>query len=156
MARYSLNNRLAGTQQANSASFKTQLVLSAATATLLRGSLIDLSVGADSAPNATDTQIVYDVSRSTTIGTGGTAVTPVPLDNTSSAAGTVGTANLTGEPTITATSSLYAIALNQRSSLRVFFDQGLRWPATNLNGLAIRSLSPVYAGNTLVAAIFDE
>jgi hypothetical protein len=155
MARYSANNRLAGTQQANAATFKTQLNLSAATATLLRGSLIDLSVGADSAPNATDTQIVYDVSRSTTVGTG-TAVTPVPIDNTSGAAGTVGTANQTAEPTITATSSLYAIALNQRSSLRVFFDQGLRWPATNLNGLAIRSLSPVYAGNTLVAAIFDE
>lgn len=153
MPRYSANNRIGGTQQANTTTFKTQLSLTGSTGG--RGSLVDLSVGADSVPNATDCQIVYDVSRCTAIGTG-TAITPNPVDNVSGAATSVATGNHTAEPTVTAASSLYSVALNQRSSLRVFFDQGLRWPATAGAGLAIRSLSPVYGGNTLVTAIFDE
>lgn len=152
--RYSTNNRLAGSQQAMTTTFKTLVELTAATATLTRGALMDLSFGADGAPNATDCQIVYDLSRATTIGTG-TAATPLPLDNTSGAAGSVGTVNHTAEPTITAASSLYMIPLNQRASLRVFFDQGIRWPATNLNGLAFRALSPTYTGN-VGATLFHE
>jgi hypothetical protein len=155
MARYSANNRMGGTQAALTTGFTSQLTLTAATATLCRGSLVDLSVGADSAPNATDCQIVYDISRCTAVGTG-TAVTAVPIDQVSGAAGSVATVNHTGQPTVTAASSLYSVALNQRSSLRVFFDQGLRWPATNAAGLAIRSLSPVYNGFVLVTTIFDE
>ncbi len=155
MGRYSVNNRLAGTQQANTTTFKSQISTAAATATLCRGSAIDVSFGADGAPNATDCQIVYDISRLTTAGTA-TALTPLALDNALGAAGTVAQGNFTVEPTITGTSSMYMIALNQRASLRVFFDQGLRWPATNLNGLVFRSLSPTYTGNTSYTVMFDE
>lgn len=155
MARYSVNNRLAGTQQANSTTFKSQLSIAATTANLVRGALVDMVMGADSAPNATDTQIVYDISRVTADGTS-TAITPNPVDQASGAAATTCKGNFTAEGTVTAASSLYAIPLNQRSSLRVFFDQGLRWPATAANGLVARSLSPIYAGNTLITLVFDE
>jgi hypothetical protein len=116
---------------------------------------MDIDFGPDGAPNATDCAIVYDISRLTSAGTA-TAVVPVPIDNTTSAAGTVGQANFTAEPTVTAASSLYMIALNQRASLRVFFDQGLRWPATNLNGLVFRALSPTYTGNVATTMFHDE
>ena len=155
MARYSSNNRMGGTQQALTTTFKSQVSLAAATATLMRGSVMDIDFGPDGAPNATDCQIVYDISRLTSAGTA-TSITPVPIDNTSSAAGTVAQANFTAEPTVTAASSLYMIALNQRASLRVFFDQGLRWPATNLNGLVFRALSPTYTGNVSATMFHDE
>jgi hypothetical protein len=155
MARYSVNNRLAGTQQANTTTFKSQVSLTAATATLCRGAIMDWTVGADGAPNATDCQIVYDISRQTTLGTG-TNATPNPIDNAVGVANTVGTVNYTVEPTVTSASSLHSVALNQRATLREYFDQGLRWPATNVNGLVARSLSPTYAANTLVTILFDE
>ena len=158
MGRYHGNNRMGGTQQATGSSFSTNLptlAVAAATATLCRGSIIDISFGPDGAPNNTDCQVVYDLSRITTAGTA-TAITPNPLDNALGAAGTVMSSNFTVIPTITSASSLYMIALNQRASLRVFFDQGLRWPATNLAGICMRALSPTYTGNTSAAMTFDE
>ena len=161
MGRYSVNNRFAGTQQATSTSYKSQISVAAATATLCRGSLVDVSFGADGAPNSTDAQVVYDLSRLTTAGTA-TAITPQPVDNALGAANTVAQACFTGEPTVTggtgtqSTSSLYMIALNQRASLRVFFDQGLRWPAVNFNGIVGRALASVYTGNISFQMTFDE
>lgn len=150
MARYSTNNRLAGTQQAISTTFKSQVHL-----VTVRGSLMDMSFGADGAPNATDCQIVYDVSRITGVGTA-TAMTPLALDNTSAAAGVVAAGNHTAEPTVTATSSMYMVPLNQRASLRVFLDQGIKWPSTSVNGVVFRALSPTYAANVGVTLTHDE
>lgn len=147
---YTTNNRMGGVQQAMSTAFKTAVALTAATATLKRGKLTDLTVGADGAPNATDCQIVWDVSRQTGAGTS-TAATPTPLDSADVAAGTVGAINFTAEGTITAGTSLLAMALNQRASQRWAAVPGseLVWPATNLAGLAVRALSPTYTGNFL-------
>ncbi|PWT78223.1 MAG: hypothetical protein C5B60_01545 [Chloroflexi bacterium] len=155
MARFTVNNRMVGTQQPNTTTFKSQVVLTAAATPLGRGSLVDVSLGPDGAPNATDCQIVYDLSRCTTAGTG-TAATPNPLDNQVGAAVSAATVNCTAEPTVAAAANLYTVALNQRSSLRVFFDQGMRWPSTANAGIAARSLSPTYAANTLINTIFDE
>jgi len=153
MPGYTTNNRMAGAQQAMGSSFKTALSLTAATATLKRGKLTDLTVGADGAPNATDCQIVWDVSRQTAAGTS-TAATPTPLDPADTAAGTVGAVNYTAEGTITGGSSLLMMALNQRASQRWAAVPGseLVWPATNLAGLAVRALSPTYTGNFLAHA----
>lgn len=156
MALYSTNNRQAGTQQVMSAAFKTQLALSAATATLRRAWMYEWEVGADGAPNAVDCAIVWDFSRSSTLGTG-TGATPSPLDTADPAAGSVSTVNMTVEPTIGV--SLMSVALNQRNSQRwIARDEksALIVPATNLAGIAARALSPTYASTGVVTAMFAE
>ena len=148
IATFYTDNRLAGTQQAIAAAYKTLVALTAATATLNRGQLKDLFVGPDGTPAGTDGSIVYDVSRQTAAGTS-TAATPNPNDPAASVTRAVGAVNFTAEGTITAASSLWGMALNQRASQRWVADPGaeLVWPATNLAGLALRALSPVYTGN---------
>lgn len=160
MALYSINNRLAGTQQALTTTFKTQMSLTAATgaATLKRGWIYEWEVGADGAPNATDCAIVYDWSRQTAAGTS-TSATPNPLDSADTAAGLVCTVNFTAEGTITAASSLMSVALNQRNSQRwIARDEksALIIPATNLAGIAARALSPTYAATVVVTEMFAE
>lgn len=158
MALYSANNRLAGTQQALTTTFKTQMSLTAATATLRRAWIYEWEVGADGAPNATDCAIVYDWSRQTAAGTS-TSATPNPLDSADTAAGTVATVNFTAEGTITAASSLMSVALNQRNSQRwIARDEksALIIPATNAAGIAARALSPTYASTVVVTEMFAE
>lgn len=152
MPLYSTNNRLAGAQQNLTTTFKTIVVVKAATATLKRGKLMELAFGADGAPNATDCQIVYDVSRQTADATA-TAATPNPKDPADTASGSVAQVNATAEGTITAASSLFSKALNQRAS-QIWYAKdeanALIWPATNLAGLAARALSPTYAAPVLI------
>lgn len=157
MARYSTNNRLAGTQQSLTTTFKTQLSLTAATATLCRGQIVELAYGADGAPNATDCQIVYDVSAQTAAGTS-TSATPNKDNPADVASRTVASVNFTAEGTITAASSVWTRVLNQRASQQWYANPGseLIWPATNLSGLAFRALSPTYASNVLVEAKHDD
>lgn len=158
MALYNVNNRMAGTQQAMTTTFKTVVGLNAATATLKRGRVWELNFGADGAPNATDCQIVYDVSRMTAAGTG-TAATPTPDNPADVASGIVATVNYTAEPTVTAASSLFSIALNQRASQcwrAMSADQCLVIPATNLAGLVLRALSPTYAANVLGHTVHED
>lgn len=156
MAQFSTHNRQGGAQQNLTTTFKTLMQLSAATAALRRGWLYEWEVGADGAPNASDCAIVWDFSRSSTIGTG-TGVTPSPLDAADPAAGTVSTINHTVEPTIGV--SLMSVALNQRNSQRwVARDDksALIIPATNLAGISARALSPVYTSTGVVTAMFAE
>jgi hypothetical protein len=155
MAVYSSSNSLAGTQQATTSTYKTQLALTAATATLTRGLIQEIDVGTPGTP--ADNYLEYDISRQTAAGTS-TAVTPVPLDTTSRAAGTVGSANFTAEGTITATSSVFYLALNQRASYRWVAAPGseLVIPAVNLAGLAIRARSAAYTGTVGAMALHIE
>lgn len=160
MALYAVNNRLTGAQQALTTTFKTQLALTAATgaATLKRGWIFEWEVGADGVPNAVDCAIIYDWSRQTAAGTS-TAATPNPLDPADTAAGLVASVNFTAEGTITAASSLMAVALNQRNSQRwIARDEksAMIIPAVNLAGIACRALSSVYTGNALVNQHFAE
>ena len=76
MARYHVDNRMAGSQQAVSTTYKTALAVTAATATLCRGRAVSFKIGPDGAPNATDCQIIYTVERQTAAGTS-SAATPV-------------------------------------------------------------------------------
>lgn len=145
MAKFMANNRLGGTQQAISSSFKSLLTLSAATASLRRAWVNDVIFGTDGTP--TDFACVADVSRITALGTA-TAVTPTLVDPADTAVGTVCQANSTVEPTVTAASSLLSYPLNVRQTYRWFAQPGseLVIPATNLAGLALRMLSPGYTG----------
>jgi hypothetical protein len=157
MAKYHINNRLAGTQQALTTTHKTLTHLHAATATLRRHAISEIMVGADSVPNATDCPITWDASRTTAAGTG-TAATPTQADNADAASDAVGTVNYTAEPTYTAASSAWSIALNQRASQRWVAKDGeeLIIPATNLAGIGVRALSPNYTGFGLASFGFND
>ena len=155
MSNFSASNTLAGTQQATAAAYKTGVALTAATATLTSARVYDLLFGTSGTP--ADNYMEYDVSRQTAAGTS-TAITPVALDGSQRAAGTVGAANFTAEGTITAASSQFYLAVNQRASFRWVAAPGseLVIPATNLAGYAIRFRSAAYTGTTTVQAYFLE
>ena len=164
MALYTTNNKLNATpSQTNLATTYTaaghSLSLTAATATLRRAFIYEFDVGADGTPNATDCAISWDISRQTTLGTG-VSMTINPLDPTDAATGSVATGNYTIIPIITATSSVWQLAANQRASYRWVVNPGgpgeLVVPATNVAGLVIRALSATYASTVMTAMNFRE
>src|SRR3954469_15393751 len=116
MANFSVNNGLGGTLQAITSTYKTLLSATAQTTSLKRGKLYDFTFGTIGTP--ADQSYEWDISRQTAASTGGTTVTPLALDPADAAAFTVGTANPTGEGTITATSSVFYLGTNQRASYR--------------------------------------
>jgi hypothetical protein len=154
MANYGTNNRLAGTQQNLATTYKSIVSLTSITgAGLCRGQIYEIEMGADGVPNASDCQISYDVSRQTANDGTKTSATPNALDPADPATRMVGNVNYSGEPTITAASSVFNIALNQRSSYKwaaLFPGAELRWPATTVNGLVARALSPIYAAPVMM------
>jgi hypothetical protein len=152
MAVYHTNSDLAGTPQAMTTTYKTLVTLTAATATLTSGKIIDVMFGTSGTP--ADNYLEYDISRQTAAGTI-TAATPTALDPTTRACGTVAGANATAEGTVTAASSVFNIAVNQRASYRWVAVPGseLIIPNVNLSGFAVRAKSAAYTG-TAVAAVY--
>src|SRR5262245_16013417 len=100
MAKYALSNGSAGTQQANTTTYKTQWDLTAATGatTLRRAWIYDVVFGADGTP--ADNEVSYVINRQTTTGTR-TSATPAPIDAADAAALITAGVNTTIEPTIT-------------------------------------------------------
>jgi hypothetical protein len=149
MANYSASNGLAGTLQAITSTYKSLLSLTAAASgTIRRGKLYDVTFGTLGTP--ADQTYEFDISATTAVGTA-TAVTPVPLDAADAAFSGVGAANMTAEPTVTATSSKFYLGINQRASYRWVAAPGseLVYPATASNGLVIRTRSA--SGGTATA-----
>lgn len=156
MARYHLDNRMTGTQQNLTSTYKTALSVVGVTATLCRGRAVAIQVGADGAPNATDCQIVYTVQRQTSTGSGITA-TPNPIVPGDVASRSQAMCNYTAEGTYTL--PIWTRALNQRASMQWAAqdtDAMLLWPATNLAGLACVALSPTYAAPVLVGLEYED
>ena len=151
MARYNINNQLGGAGQAIAATYKTIVAATAATATLTSAKIYEIGIGQDGTLNATDCQVVWDLSRQTAAATG-TAAVPVALDGSSRAAGTVGTVNATAEGTITAASAVWDRTINQRGVWQwMAADEGACFiiPATNLAGFALRAKSATYVSTTI-------
>lgn len=157
MANYSLNNDLAGTKQALTSTYKTILAVTAATATLCQSAVYDVMIGTNGTP--ADNFLEWDISRQTAAGTS-TPGTPVPLQSPTAvrAAGTAGSLNFTAEGTISATSSVFYIGINQRASYRWVASPGseLIVPAVNLSGLALRVKSAAYTGTATGQVLFAE
>lgn len=153
MANYEVNNAQGGTAQAVSSSYKTLVQVSAATATLTNAKIYDVMFGTLGTP--ADQSYQFDMSRSTTITTGTTAA-PIPLDPSARAAGSVGTVNFTAEPTVTATSSLFNLGVNQRASYRWVAAPGseLVVPAINVNGIVLRVQSISGGTATATGSVF--
>lgn len=82
------------------------------------------------------------VGRITAIGSGGTTITPDPIDNQEIAANSVITRDtVTSEPTYTAAKSAFDLFQNQRSPRiwQTIPEYGLKCPATAANGYGIRA-----------------
>lgn len=145
MARYVV----AGNQSTVSSSYKTgTAVYAAASVSIRRGKIFRIAVGQSSAPNATDVNVQFDLSRQTAAGTA-TAFTPNPEDPADAACSAVAGINATVEGTITSNSSLFNRSINQRGTLSWETDNEAAmhtWPATASNGFALRAQSSVYAG----------
>ena len=144
MANYSVNNSLGGTAQNLSTSYKTIITSTSSSATQARrGQIYDVMLGTDGTP--ADNAVVWDISRQTVAGTI-TAVTAVPLNPADAAYLGLAAANATIEGTITATSSVLNLGVNQRASYRWVAAPGgeLVYPATTANGFALRAKSPAY------------
>lgn len=157
MSKYAITNGSSG--QAVSSSYKTQIVVYASSGTqaLRRGKIFDLLVGTNGVP--ADNYMQWDISRSTTTPTGGTATSINPLDTADSSAAAAAFINLaSGEPTITSSSSLLNVGVNQRASYRWVAAPGseLVYPATAANGLALRVLSGGYTGTAASAIMMEE
>ena len=155
MAKYSLNNGLGGAGQAITGTYKTLLAATAQTTSLRRIKVYDVLIGTIGTP--ADQTYEWDVSRQTAAGTS-TAITPVALDPADAAAFTVGSANFTAEGTITATSSVFYVGINQRASYRWVSAPGseLVGPATNLAGFALRVRSVSGGTATTTGAFLVE
>ncbi len=156
MANFSANNS-AGTHQAITSTYKTLIQVTAATSGLKRGKVYDVMFGTLGTP--ADQSYEYDVSRCTTLGTGGSTPVAAPLDSADVACSAVATADPTAEGTFTAATSMIYLAVNQRASYRWVAAPGseLMYPATNLNGFGIRTRS--VSGGTATASgqfLFQE
>jgi hypothetical protein len=156
MAKYAIGNDLGGTQQAVASVYKTLAAMWASSGTALRRlKVYDILVGTNGTP--ADNYTEWDVSRQTADGTA-TTITPNPLDPADAAAVGVAKANYTVEGTITASSSLFYVGVNQRASYRWVAAPGseLVAPATNLNGFAGRTRSGGYTGTATMKLLVEE
>ncbi len=162
MASYTFSNQNAGTPQNLTSTYKTIIGINAATgaATLRRGWVLEWEIGPDNVPNATDCPIQWSIDVMTAAGTG-TALTPQVNDigGGDAAAQLTYTANYTAEPTVTASSNLWYMGLNQRASYRIQLRD--EWssiivPAVNLKGPVFRAKSPNYTSTVGVRGLIRE
>src|SRR5258707_9661122 len=133
---YGISGQQATTTNAN---FKTAITVGAAAAAasgiqLRRGRIIELNLGQNGAPSATDCAVLYDISRCTAFGTA-TAVTPDPIDGADAVFMGLSAQNHTVEPTLAAAGSglsMLQFPLNQRAGYRWTSKDGkeLVYPAT--------------------------
>lgn len=154
MANYGLSNQQAGTPQATTTTLKSQIQVSAATATLRRSFTYEMVFGFTGTP--ANNSYTVGASRQSSIGTG-TSTTPSPLDGADAAAGSVGTGCFTAEPS--AGVILLSFGLNQQATARwvAYGDaQRLVGPATNVNGIGMWGLSAAGTVTMICAMQFAE
>ena len=147
MATYSVG----GNQGTISSGYKG-VAITWCSATTKRHKWYEFVLGATANPNATDTYIQVDISRTTqTTSLAGTAFTPVATDFNDGAALTVAAVNITTEPAnVTANSSLFNTGINQRATTRWIAAQESQYliaPATAVSGLYMRAQSSTYASS---------
>jgi hypothetical protein len=135
-----------GNQGTVASTFKTALTVIASTST--RGALYFFNLGTTG--TAADGVLEWRLSRFTAAGTT-TAVTPVALDGADPAALLTAGSNASGEPTYTASTSLFDQGINQRATYTWIAVPGgeLLVPATASNGIGVTVLSvvaPAYTG----------
>lgn len=157
MANFVMQNGSSGS--AVTTTYRTLLMAwaSSGTQALRRGKFYDLLIGTNGTP--ADNYMQWDVSRTTTTPTTGTASGINPLDSADASAAALCQINLaTTEATITSSSSLFNVGVNQRASYRWVASPGseMVFPATAANGLAVRTLSGGYTGTATATVMMTE
>ena len=141
MANYSISNNDASSEQSISVTAYKTIIQVSSQATG-RAQIYDVMVGAtaDGGYSSTDSALDYDISRSTTTTTG-TTIAATAINPADPAARALCRVNFTTEPTITATSTVLQLSLNQRASQRWVAAPGgeLVLPNTSANGLSLRA-----------------
>src|SRR5271170_2258677 len=80
MAGYTVNNGMGGPLQANTTSYLTLVRLIAASSNPKRFAVFEIDGGQESAPNATDCPVIFDLAYCSAVGAGTTtAATPLSL-----------------------------------------------------------------------------
>lgn len=153
MARYAGNNSLAGTRQNLSTTAKS-IVTVVSPATVRRGWIDEVIIGADGAAVSTDCQIVWNWMVQTAAGTI-TSITPNPTpDGADAAALLTWAANATVEGTYATTSSMMIVTTNQRQGQRVAFPDYRLTPliaaAVSAKGITCTALSSNYTSTVYV------
>lgn len=120
-----------------------------------RFKVIDVIFGCEGTPG--DTAMTLRVQRTTAAATGGSALTPIPLDPADQAAGTTAMTGAISGHTLASALVLLEMPCNQRATTRWFAAPGseLVVAATNLAGVAfLTPTAPALAGR--VWATFTE
>lgn len=111
-------------------------------AATIRPMIYDYMISGNATP--ADNYGDYTWQRATTAGTAGSSFTPLPLDPADPASlASSGLAVFSGGPTLTASTFLGRVAVNQRATFRWVAAPGseLKIPATANNGLALMCLT---------------
>lgn len=140
-----------GQQLTVSSSYKGCVATWTVTSGARRTKWYEVLIGATGNPNSTDTYFQIDISRlAATTSIAGSAFTPNPTDPADGVAVTIALTNETTEPAAALiASSLMNFGLNQRNTTRWIAAQESQYlisPATNINGLYLRTLSNAYTG----------
>ncbi len=109
-------------------------------AATFRIQLYDILVGADATP--ADNYAEFSLKRNTSNGTAGSTFTPIALDPGDPASLATFITNQNGTPTLTASSEMLGITLNQRATFRwvAVPDGEIIVPATAANGLSLMAV----------------
>ncbi len=160
---FNVASDFAGTLQALSTAYKSQMAGYAQTASLRRGALREITVGPVSNPATQDCNIIYTVQRITADG-GTSTGTPVPIyvpaieAGTPPAAGSLWKSNYSSESTYA--NRLWSKFLNQHSGFIWYApdDVGLPWPAVNANGVVCmaKGATSDYTGTVAWEVKFEE
>lgn len=131
-------------------------VLDITSATTIRPSLYDCIFGTNG--TAADNALLWVVERIEAVATGGSGVTPAPLDYDDPASLMTATEAATGGATVTAATELLEIAANQRATQRWVASPGgaLRMPDLAGYGLEANVRHSSYTGNCQVTFHHEE
>lgn len=133
-------------QRACAAAAPQHIINLTATAAV-RPFIYDILIGSSATP--ADNAILWQAQRNTASGTGTTSTAPTAIDSGDPAITTTSTQNHTTDPTTTANTVLWYLALNQRASHRWIADPNgtLIAPATANNGIGLWLNHASFTGN---------
>lgn len=133
----------------------TDTVLTLVASTSTRGRLKKATLSSDATP--ADNALAWILQRFTAGGTG-SAVTPTPLDPGDAAAQLAAAENHTTEPTYTSAAILDEFAMNQRSLVERFYEEGFEpvVPATSGNGIGWQPVHSSFTGTVKATNIHTE
>ncbi len=133
----------------------TKSLVGITSTTAIRPAVYDMYLGSSATP--ADNALLWKMQRSTAAGTA-TAFTPIAIDPGDPAATATSGYAHSAEPTYTASSFLFWLALNQRATHRAILDPNgpLVAPASANNGLGLFVVHASFTGNVDATLYYFE